>query len=98
MSAAKLRVGAVNYLNTKPLVYRLDRLAPQAELIFDLPSRLADGLAAGRLDVALIPSIEFFQRSGLSDRFRRLHRLPRAGAEREAVQPRAGRANPHARA
>lgn len=62
MCAAKLRVGAVNYLNTKPLVYRLDRLAPQAELIFDLPSRLADGLAAGRFDVALIPSIEFFQR------------------------------------
>ena len=36
-------------------------LRPQAELRFDLPSRLADDLAAGRLDVALIPSIEFFQ-------------------------------------
>jgi chorismate dehydratase len=61
MAADKLRIGAVNYLNTKPLVYRLERLAPQAELVFDLPSRLADGLAAGRFDVALIPSIEFFQ-------------------------------------
>ena len=30
--------------------------------MFDLPSRLADELAAGRLDVALIPSFEFFQR------------------------------------
>ncbi len=29
--------------------------------MFDLPSRLADGLADGQLDVALIPSIEFFQ-------------------------------------
>jgi chorismate dehydratase len=48
-------------LNTKPLVYRLAELAPQHELIFDLPSRLADDLSAGRLDVALIPSIEFFQ-------------------------------------
>lgn len=57
---AKLRVGAVNYLNTKPLVYDFERLAPQAELIFDYPSRLADNLAAGLLDVALIPSIEFF--------------------------------------
>src|SRR5258706_16351573 len=64
MTAAKLRVGAVNYLNTKPLVYRLERLAPQAELIFDLPSRLAYGLADGRFDVALIPSIEFFQDPG----------------------------------
>src|SRR5438046_2203530 len=56
----KLRVGAVNYLNTKPLIYGLERIAPQAELVLDLPSRLADRLAAGRLDVALIPSIEFF--------------------------------------
>ncbi len=59
-SPTKLRVGAVNYLNTKPLVYDFERLAPQAELVFDSPSRLADDLAAGRLDVALIPSIEFF--------------------------------------
>ena len=62
MSRNRLRVGAVNYLNTKPLVYRLDRLAPRAEIVLDLPSRLADELAAGRLDVALIPSLEFFQR------------------------------------
>jgi chorismate dehydratase len=64
MTAAKFRVGAVNYLNTKPLVYRLERLAPQVEVVFDLPSRLADGLADGRFDVALIPSIEFFQDPG----------------------------------
>ena len=57
----KIRVGAVNYLNTKPLIYGLKELAPQAELILDLPSRLADGLAQGRFDVALIPSVEFFQ-------------------------------------
>jgi chorismate dehydratase len=56
-----MRIGAVSYLNTKPLVYTLAELAPQHELVFDLPSRLADQLAAGSLDVALIPSIEFFQ-------------------------------------
>src|SRR5205807_7030921 len=56
-----MRIGAVSYLNTKPLVYGLAELAPQDELVFDLPSRLADDLAAGRLDVALIPSIEFFK-------------------------------------
>ncbi|HUY35991.1 MAG TPA: menaquinone biosynthesis protein [Pirellulales bacterium] len=56
-----LRLGAVNYLNTKPLIHGLAALAPEAKLVLDLPSRLADGLAAGRLDVALIPSIEFFQ-------------------------------------
>jgi chorismate dehydratase len=43
------------------LIYRLDELAPNAELLLDVPSRLADGLAAGKLDVALIPSIEYFR-------------------------------------
>lgn len=57
-----MRIGAVSYLNTKPLVYRLAELAPKCEIVFDLPSRLADRLAEGTLDVALIPSIEFFQR------------------------------------
>jgi chorismate dehydratase len=59
-----MRIGAVSYLNTKPLVYGLAELAPQHEVVFDLPSRLADDLAAGRLDVALIPSVEFFRGQG----------------------------------
>lgn len=59
-SHPKLRVGAVNYLNTKPLIYGFERHAPAAELVLDLPSRLADNLARGKLDVALIPSVEFF--------------------------------------
>jgi chorismate dehydratase len=57
----KIRIGAVEYLNTKPLVYGLADIAPQAEIVFDLPSRLAERLAADDLDVALIPSIEYFQ-------------------------------------
>ena len=57
-----VRIGAVNYLNTKPLIYELDLLAPEAELILEVPSRLADHLADGDLDVALIPAIEYFRR------------------------------------
>jgi chorismate dehydratase len=57
----KVRIGAVEYLNTRPLVYDLAQIAPEADMVFDLPSRLADRLASGELDVALIPSIEFFQ-------------------------------------
>ena len=59
----RIRIGAVSYLNTKPLVYGLERLAPQIELVYDLPSRLADDLASGDLDIALIPSIEIFKDS-----------------------------------
>lgn len=62
----RLKVGAVTYLNTKPLVYRLAEFAPQGDVVFDLPSRLADRLADGELDVALIPSIEFFQNADYS--------------------------------
>ena len=53
------RIGAVQYLNTKPLVHGLAGLG--MDVVYDLPSRLADRLAAGSLDVALIPSIELFR-------------------------------------
>jgi chorismate dehydratase len=53
-----LRIGAVTYLNTAPLVRGLAKLAPRATLSFDHPSRLADDLASGWLDVALVPCIE----------------------------------------
>lgn len=53
-----VRIGAVNYLNSKPLIEGLDKLLPDAELSLNYPSTLADDLAAGRLDVALVPSIE----------------------------------------
>lgn len=56
-----LRVGAVNYLNTKPLVEGLAEFAPNVRLSFDLPSRLADQMTAGELDVGLIPVVEFFR-------------------------------------
>jgi chorismate dehydratase len=56
-----IRIGAVNYLNTKPLICDLELLAPDAELVLEVPSRLADLLADGQLDVALIPVIEYFR-------------------------------------
>jgi chorismate dehydratase len=59
-----LRVGAVRYLNTRPLIYGLKQLAPRIDLRMDVPSRLADSLAARELDVALIPSIEYFHNGG----------------------------------
>ncbi|QDT32877.1 menaquinone biosynthetic enzyme MqnA/MqnD family protein [Thalassoglobus polymorphus] len=57
---ATMRIGAVSYLNSKPLVEDLESLCTESDCIFDVPSRLADGLASGDLDVALIPSVESF--------------------------------------
>src|SRR5262245_3708277 len=56
--AAPIRIGAVSYLNSKPLIEGLAEAVPDASVILDYPSRLADGLARAALDVALIPSIE----------------------------------------
>jgi chorismate dehydratase len=57
----RIRVGAVNYLNSKPLVEGLADLAPPIEISFALPSRLAEQLARGEIDVGLIPVIEYFR-------------------------------------
>ena len=53
----KIRVGIVNYLNTKPLLYGLQRMpiADKIELTGNYPSRLADMLAADQIDLGLIP-------------------------------------------
>jgi chorismate dehydratase len=62
--AAQMQIGAVSYLNSRPLIEGLEGLLPSANLVLDYPSRLADALSNGQLDVALIPSIEYFRRPG----------------------------------
>lgn len=59
-----IRIGAVTYLNARPLVFCLPRLAPGAEIVIDFPSRLAERLASGSLDVALVSSIQHFRLPG----------------------------------
>lgn len=53
----KVRVGVVNYLNTKPLLYGLERspIKEEIELISAYPSRLAELLKTDQIDVGLIP-------------------------------------------
>jgi chorismate dehydratase len=56
-----IRIGAVSYLNAKPLYHGLCDCAPDVVLSMDVPSRLAEQLAAGELDLALIPSVEYLR-------------------------------------
>ena len=56
-----LRLGAVSYLNTKPLVYGLDRHADQYDVRFDVPAKCASLLHEGAVDLGLIPAIEFLR-------------------------------------
>ena len=55
-----VRLGAVGYLNARPLVYGLDD-SPRFTLRFDVPSRCAALLHDGAIDVGLIPSIEYLR-------------------------------------
>ena len=58
--SAKTRIGAVSYLNTRPLVFGLEQgLAEERiELSYSVPARLTDRMIAGELDIALMPVIE----------------------------------------
>ena len=58
-----LRIGAVSFLNTVPLIEGLQD-APGIDLQRDLPSRLADLLFEGRIDVGLIPIVEYLRGVG----------------------------------
>jgi len=56
----KTRIGAVSYLNTRPLVFGLEQGIGEEriELSYDVPARLADRMLADELDIALMPVIE----------------------------------------
>ena len=65
--SAKIRVGIVDYLNSKPLAWDFlcGRLDDRYEAVYRPPARVAEMLAAGEVDVGLIPTIEYQRIPGL---------------------------------
>ena len=53
-----LRLGVVSYLNAMPLVHGLER-DPRFALVREVPSRVAEMLHAGEVDLGMIPSVEY---------------------------------------
>jgi chorismate dehydratase len=53
----KIRVGAVSYLNTKPLIYGFEQgmMKDEVELIFDYPAKIAAALLNNTIDIGLVP-------------------------------------------
>lgn len=54
----KIKVGAVSYLNTKPLLYGVKRdtdLMEQIELTEDYPAKIAEALINNTIDIGLVP-------------------------------------------
>ena len=58
-----VRLGAVSYLNVRPLVYGLEARS-DVSLRFDVPSECARLLDAGAIDLGMVPSITYLSRPG----------------------------------
>lgn len=56
-----MRLGAVSYLNVRPLVYGLTE-REGVSLRFDVPSECARLLSAGEIDLGMVPSITYLDR------------------------------------
>lgn len=67
IAMSKLKISIVEYLNTAPLVWGFTEgpLAGKYDLSFALPSKCADALREGEVDVAIIPAIEYQRIEGL---------------------------------
>ena len=61
---SRIRIGAVSFLNTRPLVHGLSATSPDYQLSFDSPGNLAEKLRVGDLDVGLIPTVEHLRGVG----------------------------------
>jgi len=53
----KIRIGAVSYLNTKPLLYGFEhgQMSNEVELVLDYPANLVRLLQSNQIDIGLIP-------------------------------------------
>ena len=56
-----VRIGAVGYLNARPLTWALDRDPGRWKIRYDLPSVCSALLHAGDVDLGLVPSIDYLQ-------------------------------------
>jgi chorismate dehydratase len=56
-----IRLGAVGYLNARPLTWALDRAPDRWQIRYDFPSVCSALLAAGDVDLGLVPSIDYLQ-------------------------------------
>jgi chorismate dehydratase len=61
---ARLRIGAVSFLNTRPLVHGLQVGHTDYALSFDTPSNLAEKLRLDEIDVGLLPIVEHLRGVG----------------------------------
>jgi chorismate dehydratase len=57
----RARIGAVGYLNARPLTWALDRAPDRWRVRYDVPAVCAALLHSGEVDLGLIPSVEYLR-------------------------------------
>ena len=57
----RIRLGVVEYLNARPLVFGIERGTERFSVRFDVPARCAAALHDGLIDLGTIPSIEYLR-------------------------------------
>jgi chorismate dehydratase len=58
-----LLVGIHNFINSQPILEPLLRRAVGLEIRNDSPAKLADQLSSGKLDIAMIPAVEYLKQA-----------------------------------
>lgn len=58
-----MKVGVVPFLNVKPLIYQLE-VGKLANLTYEHPAKLSNLLKEGKIDVGIIPTIDYFRGVG----------------------------------
>src|SRR5262249_19758311 len=93
-----LRLGVVSYLNVEPMIYGV-KGDPRFEIVPAVPSRVAEMLHSGEVDLGVIPSIEYARDHyaivpgiGIASRGAvgsvcLFHRVPVEGIRRVALDP-----------
>ncbi len=73
LASGVLKVGAVSFLNTKPLIYPLlngELQTEEIDLSVQVPSLLATLLSKNELDIGLIPIVEYFRANNRGEGYR----------------------------
>lgn len=73
LASGALKVGAVSFLNTKPLIYPLlngELQTDGIDLSMQVPSRLVTLLSDNKLDIGLIPIVDYFRANAQNTGYR----------------------------
>jgi len=61
MNTLRVKIGAVDCVNARPLLWGLQEKLPEGSVVVGEAAAIAEMLDAGKLDVALIPSIDYLR-------------------------------------